>query len=167
MTFLPPPPPKAPPRPGAIGRIDVLHDEARALFRQGRLPEAERAHLAMVDVAIQPGDAIPAELRSDVHHWAAVFYRDTGRAVEAEDLARRAVALEEHVGRAGILANHHMFLADLLERRGALHEALEHAGIALSRQRESLGPEHRETAYYASVVARLRRRIDHGPSSAA
>jgi tetratricopeptide (TPR) repeat protein len=157
MNDLPPPPPFTP-RRGPPGRIDALHEAARAHLRQGRVAEAERAYRSMLDESAQAGEAVSAELHADVHHWAAVFYRDVGRATEAEDLARRAIVLEEQAGRDAVLANHHMFLSDLLQQRGALQSAIEHAERALSYQRASLGPDHGETAFYASVVARLRRR---------
>jgi len=143
----------------ASRRIHQLRNQGYHYWREGRLAEAEQCYRAMVDEA-SSADDVPDALRADVHHWAAGFYRDRMGSMEvAEELARRAIALEEQVGRAALLANHRMFLADLLARRGALREALAEAELAVEKQVEALGAEHSETRYYASVVAQLRRRL--------
>jgi Tfp pilus assembly protein PilF len=143
-------------------RIQELHSEGRALWRTGRIAEAERVYRAMVTEVREAADAVPDALRADVHHWMAHFYRDTGRMEEAEMFAREAITLEERAGRAVILANHRMFLAQLLEGRGELHEALTQAELALDAERAAMGAEHSETRYYASVVAKLRRMLGEG-----
>jgi hypothetical protein len=140
-------------------RIQEMNNEAYVARRSGDMAAAERAYRAMLAEVLADGADAPDALRSDVHHRVAAFLRDTGRMEEAEAFARQAIAWEERAGRAAILANHRMFLSDLLARRGELREALEQAERALEKQTESLGPEHRETKYYASVVASLRARI--------
>jgi tetratricopeptide (TPR) repeat protein len=137
-------------------RIRELHAEGRAHWRAGRITEAERVYRAMVDEARAAGEGLPAALRADAHHWAAHFYRDTGRLTAAEAFAREAITLEERAGRAVILANHRMFLAQLLEARAELREALAQAELSLEAMRAAMGAEHSETRYYASVVTRLR-----------
>jgi hypothetical protein len=107
-------------------------------------------------------DALPDALRADAHHWAAHFYRDTGRMEAAEMFARETITLEECAGRTVSLANHRMFLAQLLEDQGELHEALAQAELALDAERAAMGAEHAETRYYASVVTKLRRRLGGG-----
>jgi hypothetical protein len=120
----------------ASRRIHELRDEAYRCRREGRLAEAEQRYRAMVDEASRDSE-VPDALRADMHHWMASFYRDhMGRMAEAEDFARRAIALEVRAGRAAIIANHRMFLSDLLERRGALREALAEAELAVDKQVE-------------------------------
>lgn len=142
-------------------RIQELHAKARALFRAGRVEEAEQVYRAMVDEALAADDASDA-LRADVHHRMAAFYRDTGREDAAVALAREAIALEQRAGRPVILANHRMFLAQLLEGRGELEEALSLSELSLDAVRAEMGEEHSETRYYASVVAKLRRALGAG-----
>jgi hypothetical protein len=146
--------------PSMSRRLHELHGEGRAHWRAGRIAEAELLFRAMVDEAVATKDTIPAALRADVYHWTAAFYRDTGRMETAETFAREAITLEELAGRPAILANHRMFLAQLLERRGQLGDALAQAEMALDKEREAVGPEHSETRYYMSVVSALRRRLE-------
>ena len=116
----------------------------------------------MVDEVRAAAVALPDALRADAHHWAAHFYRDTGQIEAAEVFAREAITLEERAGRAVILANHRMFLAQLLEGRGELRVALAQAELALDAEHGAMGAEHAETRYYASVVAKLRQRLGGG-----
>jgi tetratricopeptide (TPR) repeat protein len=141
-------------------RIRALQREGYWLWREGRVVEAEQAYRAMVHEVRAAAGALPDTLSADAHHWAAHFYRDTGRPQEAEKFAREAIALEERAGRTVLLANHRMFLAQLLEGRSELHEALAQAELALDAERAAMGTEHAETMYYVSVVARLRQRIE-------
>lgn len=145
----------------ASRRVHELHDAGRALWRAGSIVEAERVYRAMVDEALA-AEAVSDELRADVYHWMAHFYRDTGRLEAAEVFARAAISLEERAGRDAILANHRMFLAQLLEDRGELCEALTQAELGLDAVRTAMGAEHSETRYYASVVAKLRRNVGEG-----
>ncbi|XXX76091.1 hypothetical protein WMF30_51425 [Sorangium sp. So ce134] len=63
-------------------------------------------------------EAVPDGLRADAHHWMAHCYRDTGRLEAADVFVLEAITFEECAGRAVILANHRIFLAQLLEGRG-------------------------------------------------
>lgn len=139
-------------------RIHELHDEGYALWRAGRIADAERAYRAMANEA-RAVDEVPDALRADAHHWTAHFLRDTGKMQEAEAFARQAIALEERAGRAVVLAEHRMFLAQLLKGRGELGEALALAELALEAERAGMGADHTETRHYACVVTKLRQRL--------
>jgi tetratricopeptide (TPR) repeat protein len=143
-------------------QIHELHREGYRLWRAGRIAEAEQVYQTMVDAVREVADALPDALRADAHHWTAHFYRDTGRLDAAEVFAGEAIRLEERAGRTVILANHRMFLAQLLEGRGELREALAQAELALDAERAAMGAEHAETRYYTSVVAALRRKLEEG-----
>ena len=140
-------------------RIHELHNEGYRLWRAGRIAEAEQVYRTMVDEVHAAADTLPDALCADAHHWAAHFYRDTGQMEAAEVFAWKAITLEERAGRTVILANHRMFLAQLLEGRGELGGALAQAELALDAERAAMGAEHAETRYYASVVTKLRRRL--------
>lgn len=143
-------------------QIHELHREGHRLWHAGRIAEAERVYQTMMDVVRETADALPDALRADAHHWTAHFYRDTGRMEAAEVFAREAIRLEERAGRTVILANHRMFLAQLLEGKGELREALAQAELALDAERAAIGAEHAETKFYISVVAALRQRLGKG-----
>lgn len=95
---------------------------------------------------------------ADTAHRIASRYRDDLHDNEkAEVFARRAVTLEERLGRVSLLGNHLMFLADLLTRCNRPSEALVFARRGLECYRKSLGDDHSEVAYMHSVVRNLKR----------
>lgn len=115
---------------------------ARQAYRAGSPEEArELARAAEEWVAAAAGeDAV----RADVLHRLASVYRALGDADCAERCARACLAAERRCGRPILLANHLLFLAKLLQERGAREEALRVAREGVALYTEALGAGHPE-----------------------
>jgi hypothetical protein len=97
--------------------------------------------------------------RGDCAHRLAAYYQDAGRLDDSEVWARRAITEEEAPkGRPVLLANHLMFMGQLLAQRGDVESALDFVERALPLYRTHVGAHHTETAYMLSVAAMLCRR---------
>ena len=120
--------------------------------------------------AVQLVDGVIGELRvagsperyADIAHLLASYFRDAKLNNQCEIYAVEAVTAERKAGRKALLANHLMFLANLLSSVGRPKEALNYAEEGSALYRDVYGAEHNETAYMMSVVAQLQRVVHQG-----
>jgi tetratricopeptide (TPR) repeat protein len=134
-------------------RFRQLRMQARDAGRSGDLGAAIRFAGEAVDMArgFGQGDAdLPAAL-----NMLGDLCRRAGRLDQALAAAREGVSLRRESTAAMPLGNDLMFLAQVLEQRAELGEALECAREALPLYERTLGEGHSEVGLIRGVIARL------------
>lgn len=126
-------------------------------------PAQEATLLQLAWSLASTGDS--CEARAEVAHRLASAYAKRREPVETESWARRAIEEEQQCHRPALLANHLMFLAQVLERAGKIPEAAAFAERGVQLYRQTYGPAHREVAYVLSVAANLCRRCGRQPEA--
>jgi CHAT domain-containing protein len=152
----------APPAVAAdpLSEAATLRQQADAMFRQGKFPEAEPLYqrtLAIVEKARGPDSTEAATVLNEL----ALVYREEGRYGEAEPLLKRSLSIRERV-----LDPQHLDVAQSLNNLGAVYlvqgrysDAEPLARRALEIEEKALGPDHPRVASSLNNLAFDLRRL--------
>lgn len=130
---------------------------ARAVEQAARSRNAARARQLSTELESNLAPGCPPGVRADLLQRAAVALDGAGDNVEAERLAREAIAAESEAPRAGILGSYLMFLSGVLERTGKWDEAIAVTENALTDFEKVFGKDHGETGFVRSLLAQRRK----------